>query len=113
AIEWGNKHRIEDLVRITYRVHPDRVEFIVRDEGAGFDRANLPHAAVPDDPMAHMDVREKLGIREGGFGLLISKGMVDALRYNDRGNEVPFIKRSPPGPAPPKGPAQATRSATP
>ena len=61
--------------------------------GAGFDRANLPHAAVADDPFAHLDVRDKLGLRAGGFGLMICKGMVDELRYNDVGNEVTLIKR--------------------
>jgi DNA-binding response OmpR family regulator len=93
AIEWGNKHHSEALVRITYRVYSDKVEIVVRDEGAGFDRGALPHAATSDDPLAHMDVREKLGLREGGFGMLISRGMVDELRYNDVGNEVTLIKR--------------------
>ncbi|HEV3163510.1 MAG TPA: ATP-binding protein [Isosphaeraceae bacterium] len=93
AIEWGNRHQLDELVRITYRIHPDRVEVIVRDQGKGFDRNNLPHVAQPEDPVAHLDVREKLGLREGGFGMLISQGMVDELRYNDPGNEVTLIKR--------------------
>lgn len=93
AIEWGNRHQVDLLVRITYRVFADRVEIVVKDEGKGFDRENLPHAATPDDPLAHLDIREELGLREGGFGLLISRGMVDELRYNDPGNEVTLIKR--------------------
>jgi DNA-binding response OmpR family regulator len=93
AIEWGNQHRVEDLVRLVYRIYDDRVEIVIRDEGEGFDPHNLPHAAVASDPIAHMDVREKLGLREGGFGLLISRGMVDEMRYNDVGNEVTLIKR--------------------
>jgi DNA-binding response OmpR family regulator len=93
AIEWGNRHRSEQLVDITYRIHPDRVEIVVKDQGSGFDRLRLPHAASPEDPIAHMDVREKLGIREGGFGLLITGGMVDEMRYNDVGNQVTLIKR--------------------
>jgi anti-sigma regulatory factor (Ser/Thr protein kinase) len=40
-----------------------------------------------------MGVREKLGLREGGFGLLITDGMVDEMRYNEAGNEVTLIKR--------------------
>lgn len=93
AIEWGNQHRFEDLVRIVYRVLADRLEIVIRDEGTGFDPTDLPHAAYPDDPIAHLDVREKLGIREGGFGVLISRGMVDELRYNDVGNEVTMVMR--------------------
>ena len=93
AIEWGNKHESDLLVSIRYRVYEDRVEIVIRDQGKGFDQSNLPHAAVLDDPFSHLDVRDKLGLRAGGFGLMISKGMVDELRYNDPGNEVTMIKR--------------------
>jgi DNA-binding response OmpR family regulator len=93
AIEWGNRHRSDRLVTMTYRVYDDRVEIVIRDQGAGFDRHNIPHAAIPDDPFSHLDVRDKLGIRSGGFGLLICEGMVDELQYNDVGNEVTLIKR--------------------
>jgi DNA-binding response OmpR family regulator len=93
AIEWGNKHESDRLVTIRYRVYADRVEIVVRDQGPGFNRDDLPHAAAPDDPFSHLDVRDKLGLRAGGFGLMICKGMVDELRYNDAGNEVTLTKR--------------------
>jgi DNA-binding response OmpR family regulator len=93
AIEWGNRHQSDQLVKITYRVFEDRVEIVIADEGPGFNRADLPHAAQPDDPFSHLDVRDKLGLRAGGFGLMISRGMVDELRYNDAGNEVTLTKR--------------------
>ena len=93
AIEWGNRHRSEQLVDITYRIYGDRVEIVIRDQGPGFDKSKLSHAASADDPIAHMDVREKLGLREGGFGLLITNGMVDEMRHNESGNEVTLIKR--------------------
>jgi DNA-binding response OmpR family regulator len=93
AIEWGNLHQSDRLVNITYRVHDDRLEIVVRDQGPGFDRSSLPHAAVLGDPFSHLDVRDKLGLRAGGFGLLICRGMVDEMRYNDIGNEVTLIKR--------------------
>jgi DNA-binding response OmpR family regulator len=93
AIEWGNLHETDRLVNITYRVYDDRLEIVVRDQGPGFDRTSLPHAAVPGDPFSHLDVREKLGLRAGGFGLLICQGMVDEMRYNDLGNEVTLIKQ--------------------
>jgi DNA-binding response OmpR family regulator len=93
AIEWGNRHQSDRLVNITYRVYDDRVEIIIRDQGSGFDRSNIPHAAASDDPFTHLDVRDKLGLRSGGFGLLICEGMVNELRYNDVGNEVTLIKR--------------------
>jgi DNA-binding response OmpR family regulator len=114
AIEWGNRHRAEEVVRITYRVCADRLEIVIQDQGPGFDPNDLPHAASPDDPLRHMDVREKLGLREGGFGLMISRGLLDELRHNERGNEVTLVKRFPINegssvarPAPAKGPARA------
>ncbi|HZW32644.1 MAG TPA: response regulator [Isosphaeraceae bacterium] len=93
AIEWGNRHQSESLVTITYRIFEHRLEIVIRDQGPGFDRRHLPHAAVADDPFTHLDVREKLGLRAGGFGLLICQGMVDEMAYNDKGNEVTLIKR--------------------
>jgi DNA-binding response OmpR family regulator len=93
AIEWGNRHRSEQLVDITYRIYADRVEIVIRDQGSGFDKNKMSHAASAENPIAHMDVREKLGLREGGFGLLITGGMVDEMRHNEAGNEVTLIKR--------------------
>jgi len=93
AIEWGNRHQTDRLVNITYRIYDDRLEIVIRDQGPGVDRNHLPHAAIADDPFTHLDVREKLGLRAGGFGLLICQGMVDEMGYNDTGNEVTLIKR--------------------
>jgi DNA-binding response OmpR family regulator len=96
AVEWGNRMRIELPVDLTYRVFEDRVEIVIRDQGSGFDRSMLPHAATRDDPLRHMEVRRELGLREGGFGLLISRGMVDEMTHNEAGNEVTLTKRFPP-----------------
>lgn len=100
AIEWGNRMKIELPVEISYRVFEDRVEITIRDQGSGFDRSLLPHAADREDPLAHLEVRRRLGLREGGFGLLISRGMLDELRHNDAGNEVTMTKRFPPDAVP-------------
>ena len=93
AIEWGNRMQVELPVELTYRVFEDRVELVIRDQGSGFDRSQLAHAANFEDPLAHMDVRRSQGLREGGFGLLITRGMVDELRHNEAGNEVTLTKR--------------------
>jgi anti-sigma regulatory factor (Ser/Thr protein kinase) len=37
-------------------------------------------------------MRESLGLREGGFGILIARGLVDDLQYNETGNEVRLVK---------------------
>lgn len=95
AIEWGHRKNADLPLRITYRIGSDRIILIIKDQGPGFDPKNLPHAASEEDPIQHLDVRNELGIREGGFGIMLTKGMVDEFRYNDVGNEVTLVKRFP------------------
>lgn len=95
AAEWGHKSRRELLIQMEARMFSDSITIIITDQGEGFDVNNLPHAASPDDPLRHLDVREAMGLREGGFGLLISRGMMDELRHNESGNRVTLTKRFP------------------
>ena len=95
AIEWGNRKNAELVVQITYRIDPEKVTIIIRDQGPGFNPTALPHAASDENPIGHLDVRNDLGIREGGFGIMLAKGLVDEFRYNDKGNEVTLVKRFP------------------
>ena len=66
----------------------------IADPGPGFKMEGLDHAAIshPDDPIEHMNVRDQLGLRPGGFGFLTVKGSVDELIYNEKQNEVVFVK---------------------
>jgi anti-sigma regulatory factor (Ser/Thr protein kinase) len=77
-------------------MHSDHVSLTICDQGTGFDTRNMPHVAQEGDPISHLNIREVLGLREGGFGLLISRGLVDEMRHNESGNEVTLIKRFPP-----------------
>ncbi len=92
AAEWGNRRKKDLPVTIRYEVTDELVRFIISDQGPGFDRAKLIHAAKKDDPMSHLEIRDKLGLRQGGFGILISKGMVDEFAYNEAGNQVTLTK---------------------
>jgi two-component system OmpR family response regulator len=92
AIEWGHKKNIDLIVTVTYRIDPEKVTIVIKDTGPGFDRGKLLHAAKAEDPVSHLMVRETLGIREGGFGILMAEGLVDDLQYNEAGNEVRLIK---------------------
>ena len=93
AIEWGNRKQIEQPVTVTYRIDSEKVVIVIRDNGSGFDRANLSHAAKAEDVKAHMSVREEKGLRVGGFGIFLTRKLVDELSYNDAGNEVTLLKR--------------------
>jgi len=95
AIEHGGKLDPEKKVELHF-IRTDRsIVYYVRDPGQGFSLDKLAHAAIshPDDPFEHLKVREELGIRSGGFGLLLLKNFADELIYNARGNEVILIKR--------------------
>lgn len=92
AIEWGHKKNIELIVTVTYRIDPEKITIVIRDMGPGFNPQNLLHAAQPEDPVSHMMIREALGLREGGFGIMMARGLVDDLQYNESGNEVRLIK---------------------
>jgi CheY-like chemotaxis protein len=92
AIEWGHEKQVDRVVTVIYRIDPEKVTIVIRDTGPGFNPDNLPHAAHPDDPVAHLMVRDTLGLREGGFGILMARGLVDELQYNDTGNEVLLVK---------------------
>lgn len=94
AVEHGAGFRSGKVVEV-HAVHTARsVVFYVHDPGAGFDWDMLKHAAVgnPDDVMRHMEVRDQMGLRPGGFGILMAKGVVDELIYSEKGNEVLMIK---------------------
>lgn len=93
AIEWGHRKNAELVLTIIYRIDPKAVTLVIRDQGPGFDPRAIPHAACDEDPIGHIDVRNELGIREGGFGIMLARGLVDEFHYNDRGNEVTLIKR--------------------
>jgi DNA-binding response OmpR family regulator len=92
AIEWGHRKNAELVLRITYRIDPTSITLIIQDQGPGFNPRNLPHAASEEDPIGHIELRNELGLREGGFGIMLARGLVDSFRYNERGNEVTLVK---------------------
>ena len=93
AIEWGNQGDLSKTVHIRLRADERSLHVSVSDQGNGFDRKNLPHAAQEEDPIRHLEIREQLGLRDGGFGLLITRGLVDKMVYNAQGNTVHLSMR--------------------
>jgi len=95
AVEWGGKLDPNRKVRIA-QVRSSRILlYRVADPGPGFTFKNLTHAALgqpADDPLAHIAVRDQLGIRPGGFGIAMTRSMADELIYNEAQNEVIFVK---------------------
>ncbi len=92
AIEWGHHNQVEQIVTVIYRATRDQITLAIVDNGPGFNPHQVPHAARPGDPIGHLEARDLLGLREGGFGIMLARGLVDELQYNERGNEVRLVK---------------------
>jgi len=95
AIEWGGKLDPNQKVRISYLRAERMLLYRIADPGPGFRIRELTHAAVhyaDDKPLEHEQVRVEKGMRPGGFGILMTKALVDELLYNEAHNEVVFVK---------------------
>ena len=95
AIEWGGKLDPNRKVRIAYLRTPRLLLYRIADPGAGFRFEGLDHSALSnpaEKPLQHIETRQQKGLRAGGFGILMSKAMVDELLYNEAQNEVVFVK---------------------
>jgi CheY-like chemotaxis protein len=95
AVEWGGKLDPSRKVRISCVRTKRLLLYRIADPGEGFDIDRLRHAAImnpDDDPMRHLSVREEKGLRPGGFGLVMTRSLVDDLIYNEARNEVLLIK---------------------
>jgi anti-sigma regulatory factor (Ser/Thr protein kinase) len=118
AMEHGAAFNPEQMIEVTAIRTRRSFVFYVHDPGSGFrpelpgtDRianpldglvANLAIEDVLPDPidptnptdniLAQIRKREERGLPPAGFGLLLARGAVDELLYNEIGNEVLLIK---------------------
>ena len=97
AIEHGAGFDSEKVIEVNAVRTKRAIVYRFRDPGPGFRGKPLPHAAInnpPDNPVAHLEVREAQGLRPGGFGILLAQQLVDELVFNEMGNEVLLIKHT-------------------
>jgi anti-sigma regulatory factor (Ser/Thr protein kinase) len=95
AMEHGGHFDPSQFVEVSYVRTQHAVICKVKDPGEGFALDELKHAAVsnpPEDPFRHVAQRDAMGMRPGGFGILMAKRLVDELLFNEKGNEVLLIK---------------------
>jgi len=95
AIEHGGHSDPEKRVNLTYVRTTGAIIYYLHDPGEGFSLERIPHAAIsnqPDDPVGHTEIRDQMGIRPGGFGLLMTRNLADELIYSEKGNEVMLVK---------------------
>jgi CheY-like chemotaxis protein len=69
-------------IHIRVRIDSQQAVFVIRDEGKGFDTANLPSKG----DLGALDA-------DGGRGIVLMHAFMDDVKYNDIGNEVTLIKR--------------------
>jgi len=95
AVEYGGQLDPEKRVEVRFVRLKRALICRVKDPGDGFDPARLDHAAInnpKEDPLRHASVRDEKRLRPGGFGILLTRQLVDELVYNERHNEVLFVK---------------------
>ena len=90
ANEWGNQSDRTKKVCLSYCLMPDRITFRVEDEGAGFDPSVLNDPSA--DPIAHIETRRASGKRMGGWGIFLTRKVMDEVTYNRKGNVVFLTK---------------------
>lgn len=95
AIEHGGNFDPSQYVEVAYVRTRKSVMCRIKDPGAGFSLEEIHHAAVNNpsyDPIRHALFREAQGLRPGGYGVLLTKHLVDELVYSEKGNEVLLVK---------------------
>ncbi|MBZ5629001.1 MAG: response regulator [Acidobacteriia bacterium] len=95
AVEWGGGLDPRRRVRISLLRTKRMLQYRVFDPGPGFRPEGLQHAAIsnaPGDMFSHEAVRMEKGMRPGGLGLMMVRAVADELLYNEKHNEVIFIK---------------------
>jgi DNA-binding NarL/FixJ family response regulator len=98
AVEYGCRLDPSKRVEVSYVRLKRAVVCRIKDPGEGFDPSRLRHAAINNpghDPLRHAAVREEKGLRPGGFGIMLTSRLVDELAYNERHNELMFVKYLP------------------
>lgn len=67
-------------IEVRIDISPEKAQFVVRDEGPGFDIAAVPKRHDPETLQEH-----------GGRGLVLMRNFLDQLAFNDGGNEVTMV----------------------
>ena len=69
-------------IRVQVAIQPEQAQFVISDDGPGFDPAIIPDPA-----------RGESWERRSGRGLMLIRSLMDEVQYNERGNSVTLVKR--------------------
>lgn len=90
AIEWGNAGDSSKKVSLSCRILPTKVILVISDEGQGFNPQAIPDPS--QDPLGHIEQRQKDGKRLGGYGIHLVRNIMDKITWNEQGNKVIAVK---------------------
>ena len=77
AINHGNKQNPDKKVHLEFAELGDRLSFVVKDQGEGFDHAALPDPTDPEN-------LEKIS----GRGVFLMNQLADEVEFSDNGTKV-------------------------
>jgi serine/threonine-protein kinase RsbW len=77
AIVHGNKLECDKDVVLQYEISDKNIQFVITDNGSGFDYENLPDPTKPENIE-----------KTHGRGIFLMKHLADEVEFNDKGNEV-------------------------
>ena len=82
AMVHGNQEDESKSVEVVFNCHDNELEIEVRDQGEGFEPANVP------DPTNAENL-----LKTSGRGIFLMRTFMDEVHFNTKGNEVTMIKR--------------------
>lgn len=82
AIKHGNRNDPSKKVTVRYAVSAEKAVVIVRDEGPGFEPAQVPDCTAP----------ERLPL-PNGRGIMLIQSYMDEVCFRDNGRELYLMKR--------------------
>jgi serine/threonine-protein kinase RsbW len=80
AIVHGNKLESDKDVILQYQITDKDIQFVITDNGPGFDYRNLPDPTKPENIE-----------KTHGRGIFLMKHLADEVEFNDKGNEVKVV----------------------
>ena len=83
AIKHGNKFDPAKKVHVECTITPKQAEIIIEDEGAGFEREEVP------DPTLNENLTKC-----SGRGILLIEAYMDNVEYSNRGRRVRLVKKN-------------------
>jgi serine/threonine-protein kinase RsbW len=81
AIKHGNQMDPDKRVKVVYKVHPDRFDVRITDQGPGFDPCDVPDPTAPENLE-----------RPCGRGLLLIRYYMTDVSFDDRGSTIAMFK---------------------